>query len=556
MPRVSRKKIDNKPSKQRSVYRACIYTRLSKERTEEWRNKSGSIENQVEICEMYAKEEGITVTEVFTDYQYSGTNFDRPAYIEMMDKIREGKINCIIIRDLSRLGREHLEVGRLIDKVFPFLGVRFISVDDKLDTLKEVDQKKSFEVTIKNLINDMYAKDISKKVKSSKMEKAKQGSFLGCVPSYGYKVVEKDGIRCFEKDENTAPIMERIFREFFCGKSMYNIALGLNEDKITTPMTYYRTKRMTQNEGDSQWVKSTISKMIIKEVYCGHMVQGKRSQNLVEGKKIHRTSKDEWIVVKNTHEAFITDEELNFIINKRRDNKDKHFFSYPEYDTYKDPINRYRGLIFSYHTGEELIRRYQLVKRNYGVYRKYVFMNNRYNGKLRDKSLDIRIHEDVLDDVVSKLLKEAMTKIGSQEEYKSQISKQVKREYKTLEKKNETISMRIDNLQCNLSGLYEKYRVENWCSTKYIKEKEKLQKKLEGYKEDLNVNAVKMQQLTEKQEKLFNLVDSLFSACKLEKLDENLIKLLISRIDVTHDKNINIIFNFDINEIKGGVYSE
>lgn len=139
----------------KTLYKAGIYTRLSNERTESWRNKSSSIETQILNCKEYALKENIQVVSVFTDYEYSGTNFNRPEFQNMMQAVRDRKINCIIIRDLSRLGREYLEMGRLIDKVFPFLGVRFISVNDKLDTIKEVDTKKSFEVTIKNIIKNM-----------------------------------------------------------------------------------------------------------------------------------------------------------------------------------------------------------------------------------------------------------------------------------------------------------------------------------------------------------------------------------------------------------------
>ena len=177
--------------KQKNVlYRAGIYTRLSSERHEEWREKSSSIETQVLFGKEYALKENIKVIQVYTDYEYSGTNFERPQFQEMMKDIRERRINCIIIRDLSRLGREYLEMGRLIDKVFPFLGVRFISVNDKLDTVKDVDSKKSFEITLKYIVNDMYAKDISVKIKSSKHNRARNGYFIGSVPPFGYKVVK------------------------------------------------------------------------------------------------------------------------------------------------------------------------------------------------------------------------------------------------------------------------------------------------------------------------------------------------------------------------------
>ena len=169
MARISRRDLIKTEEKATiNSSRVGIYTRLSQERTEEWRNKSYSIESQVEICQEYINKENMTLVKVYTDYEYSGTNFDRPGYIEMMNDVRSGFINCIIIRDLSRLGREHLEMGRLVDKVFPFLGVRFVSVIDKIDTEKGIDAKLSFEILIKNLINDMYAKDKSPKIKTSR----------------------------------------------------------------------------------------------------------------------------------------------------------------------------------------------------------------------------------------------------------------------------------------------------------------------------------------------------------------------------------------------------
>lgn len=202
MARTSKRYIrKNEEQAQKVFYKAGVYTRLSSERKEEWREKSSSIETQVLCCKEYALKENIKVVNIYTDYEYSGTNFERPQFQEMMQDIRERRINCIIIRDLSRLGREYLEMGRLIDKVFPFLGVRFISVNDKVDTVKDLDSKKSFEVTLKNIINDMYAKDISVKIKTSKHNRARNGYFIGSVPPYGYKVVKLKEGQKLEVDE-------------------------------------------------------------------------------------------------------------------------------------------------------------------------------------------------------------------------------------------------------------------------------------------------------------------------------------------------------------------
>ena len=143
---------------------------------------------QEELCIKEAKEKGISIVKVYQDYEYTGTNFRRPAFNEMMADIKKRKINCILVKDLSRFGREYLEIGNYIEKVFPFLGVRFISVNDHFDTENKTDDKKSFEITIKNIINDLYAKDISQKVSSTKQAKMKQGYFIETFTPYGYKV--------------------------------------------------------------------------------------------------------------------------------------------------------------------------------------------------------------------------------------------------------------------------------------------------------------------------------------------------------------------------------
>ncbi len=170
------------------TYRTGIYIRLSKERTETWRNKSQSLETQESLARAFAKEKGLTVTKCYIDYEYSGTNFNRPAYQDMMEDLKKGIINCILIRDLSRLGRNYIEMGRLIDKVFPFMGVRIISINDNLDTLNGLEDKKSFEVEIKNLVNDLYSKDISKKVMAYHIQQASQGYYIGTSAPYGYRI--------------------------------------------------------------------------------------------------------------------------------------------------------------------------------------------------------------------------------------------------------------------------------------------------------------------------------------------------------------------------------
>ena len=299
------------------IYHAGIYVRLSAERTESYRNKSSSILIQEEVCMKFAKEEGIAVGKTYCDYEYTGTNFERPAFKEMIRDIKNRKINCIIVRDMSRFGREYLQIGNYIEKVFPFLGVRFISVNDNFDTLNGHDNKKNFEIVIKNLINDMYSKDISTKVKTTKLTLAKNGFFIGTNAAYGYKIKKVTGGRKLEIDENTAPVVRQIFKWSLEGDSQMEITSRLNEIGYTTAATYNKTGRMYRKRGDYQWRKGFICSILTSRVYTGALVQGVKSQSLAQGKKQEILPKEEWIVVENAHEALISKEDFEKVQQER-----------------------------------------------------------------------------------------------------------------------------------------------------------------------------------------------------------------------------------------------
>lgn len=255
------------------TYIAGIYTRLSQERKECYRDKSNSLEMQEELCIKEANEKDIKVFRVYKDYEYSGTNFKRPAFLEMMEDIRVGRINCIIVKDMSRFGREYLEIANYIEKIFPFLEVRFISVNDNLDTKDGIKSDKSYEIAIKNIFNDLYAKDISKKVKASKEVKMKQGSFIGAMAPYGYKVEKIDGKRVLVIDEKVEDVVRLMFHLAGQGKSNIQIARDLTKT-YTTPAEYKRTGRVFKGTEDlKQWDISSISKILSDEVYIGNLTQ-------------------------------------------------------------------------------------------------------------------------------------------------------------------------------------------------------------------------------------------------------------------------------------------
>ena len=303
--------------KKLKVYHAGIYTRLSQDRKEEYRDKSNSLAMQEKLCIKEAKEKEISVVKVYQDYEYTGTNFKRPAFNEMMEDVKKRKINCIIVKDLSRFGREYLEIGNYIEKVFPFLGIRFISVNDHFDTENESDDKKEFEITIKNIINDMYAKDISKKVSSTKHAKMKQGYFIGAFAPYGYKSVKKGKGKVLIVDENTRKVVELIFNLAYKGMSQLQIARELTLE-YTTPWQYMKTGMAVREKDDKkQWSEGSIAQILKNEAYIGNMVQGMNEKKCEIETKGKYKPVQEWIKIENTHEAII-DKEKFFAVQRMR----------------------------------------------------------------------------------------------------------------------------------------------------------------------------------------------------------------------------------------------
>ena len=550
MARTSRRYEIEKEESFKSVYRAGVYIRLSNERHEEWREKSSSPKAQAYVCEEHAKSKGIQVIQVYEDYEYSGTNFERPAYIQMMADVRNGKINCIIVRDLSRLGREHIEMGRLIDKVFPFLGVRFISVIDKLDTIDGLDNNKSFEVMLKNIINDMYAKDISSKIISSKHARAKDGYFIGSLPPYGYKIEKTSKGQKLVINEETAPIVRQIFDWTFEGKSQYEVTLELNRLKIATATHYNKTGEMYRLEDGQEWSKGTVAKMLNNETYTGTLRQGKRRQNLAKGESPYSTSPEDWIVAENSHEAIISADEFQQIQKIRRERKENHCFSSERNDLVRDPENRYLGLVFLKDTERALYRRTRI----YGKDEKrlfYCFQADNFTGKSVEK-IDIFIKEEHLDAMVLKTIQEIASKLISEKSFLGRIKNEFLRRKEVAETSLKELSMKKDLSEVAIARLYERYATGNLDKAKYITLKEDESRKHASYSSEISRLEMMISKLKKDERKSRKVARTIFQARKETKLSAEVIKELIERIDVISKTEIEIHFLYDFNE-NGGI---
>lgn len=296
------------------IYNADLYLRLSKEDGD--KDESDSILNQKELIKEYLKSRpDICIHEIRVDDGYSGVNFERPAFQKVLNDIKEGKVNCVIVKDLSRFGRNYIEVGKYIEKIFPYLGVRFIAINDNYDSMAVNNQNDKIAISFKNLINDAYCRDISIKIRSNLEVKRKRGEYVGAFAPYGYKKSDRDKNQLVI-DEDAAETVRDIFKMYLQGMSIYKIAKYLNEVGILTPLEYKKSlgskfyTGFKRNE-DSKWTHITVVRILKNCVYTGDLVQGKETTPNYKVKKKITKEKNLWNCVENAHEPIVTIENYN-----------------------------------------------------------------------------------------------------------------------------------------------------------------------------------------------------------------------------------------------------
>lgn len=287
--------------------KAASYSRLSREDGDKM--ESDSIRNQKDLIADYAAQRGIRIVSEYTDDGYSGTNFDRPNFQRMMEDVKKKKINCIIVKDLSRLGRNYIETGRYLEKIFPFLGVRFIAINDHYDSADESGDADQIVIPFKNLINDAYCRDISIKIRSQLDVKRKNGKFIGSFAAYGYLKDPNDKNHLII-DEAAAEIVRTIFGLKLNGFSAQRISERLEEMQVAPPLEYKRMCGLNFNSGfrsgrKPKWSIVTVNRILKNELYIGTMVQGKNRKINYKVKQSRPVDEASWIRVQETHEAII-----------------------------------------------------------------------------------------------------------------------------------------------------------------------------------------------------------------------------------------------------------
>ncbi len=284
-------------------YHAALYIRLSKE--DESEGPSQSIQNQESLLLEFVRQHRLSVYDTYIDDGWSGTNFDRPGFQRMISDIEAKKINLVITKDLSRLGRDYIMTGHYMERYFPEHRVRYISLLDGIDT--GTDSTANDITPFRAIMNDMYAKDISKKIKSVKRDKQRKGQFIGGKPVYGYRMhpTQKNKIVI---DQEAAPTVRAIFSMALDGMSCRQIAAQLNQKGVPTPAAYAHLPVARPGPYTGLWSSERISEMLQNETYIGNMVQGRSVKISYKSQKCLRQKPENWVVVEGTHEPLIDEE--------------------------------------------------------------------------------------------------------------------------------------------------------------------------------------------------------------------------------------------------------
>ena len=467
----------------KDTYKTAIYIRLSVE--DERKIESDSVENQrAFLADYVAKQDDLSLVGTYMDRGVTGTKFDRPEFNRLISDMRAGKITCIVVKDLSRLGRDYLEAGDYIEKIFPFFGVRFIAVTDGYDSLRASASEDGFAVPLKNLINEAYAKDISKKISSTYESMYKAGLYPCCTVPYGY-LKDPDDKRNMLVDENVRDVVVRIFNERLSGVSMCQIARNLNEDGILAPSPYWQSIGVlkTTKFSNVKWEMKAIRRLLMNPIYIGDVEMRKTRSALYKGiRKETPTAKEERIYVENHHEAIIDRDTFNKVQELLREQKAEYDAAHGVFgDKKNQKENLFKGLIFCADCGHAM-----------GLYRKTVklpsgyFYYNTYTCNRAGTYLDDDPHKNVkAEDLEAMVLELIRTHIrtyldASMALDKVNKSSAARKSMKALEKEQKKLMERKEHIAGVSANLYGDYADGLFSESEYLEMKKEYLNEITG----------------------------------------------------------------------------
>lgn len=529
------------------IYNVGIYARLS--RDDERAGESVSIENQKELLTRYVREQGWNLYDYYCDDGVSGTTFDRPSFNRLVQDATDGKINLILTKDLSRLGRDYIESGRYTDFVFPSLGCRFIALNDGVDTKHKNNE---MLVILKNVMNDLYARDTSNKIKAVKQSTFKSGKYIGCYAPLGYKKSAEDK-HILEIDPVTAPLVKRIFDMRLQGDSFRKIARTLNAEKVPTPMDFYYMAegRAKPSRRGQSWSGETVKSILRNEVYIGHMVQNKTGTVSYKNHKQVEKPKEEWIKVENTHEPLITQEAWDTV--QRMDNHPSRGRTAKNGD-----IPLFGGLLRCMDCGAAMRFYRDYRKKADGTFPEYkAYACDRYANGGRDACSSHYINQKAL---VAVVLTDIRNKAFFAQQNREALKEQIlaKKESANMERANtlkaelSALDKRLAELEKLIQAAYEDKVMgripEGVCIQLLNKYEAERTEKLE-HKKDISA---KLAASRANEQSVDDWLDMMQDYAQLEELDRPTLVRLIQKIEVGEkyqvddhmERDINIYYNF------------
>ena len=535
--------------KERQFY-AAMYLRLSRDDEDRDglnKSESNSIGSQRELIKSFLRESpDIELYDIYVDDGFSGSNFDRPEFKRMIGDIEAGRVNCVVVKDLSRFGRDYIESGRYIQKTFPALGVRFIALTDHFDSISADTGESSIVLPVKNFINDSYCRDISTKVKSQLEVKRKNGECIAAFAAYGYKKSDKDKNRLVI-DEYAAENVQRIFEWKIEGMALSAIAEKLNRLGILSPKEYKKSMGLSYNggfsgTGSSGWGGTTIKRILTNEVYLGHMVQGKTEKVNYKVKKHTAKPEEEWVRVENTHEAIICADDFAVV---------QHLL---KADGRKSPgsgtLSPFMGILFCGDCGEQMVRR---VVRYKGAAKVYYICSTKNRG---DGCSRHSIEENTLRGIVYESIRKFANSFLKEKELFDRAV-QYETNFDTValyDKEIERLKKEQDKYYSLCSGLHEDLR-------EGVVTKEEFERLHSGFSQkgkELEAAMQKQEQLIQgmfKKGVLSAARLKTFQDCvELKEIDRHTMSSLVRRIDVYENKQVIIDFYFmDAFDIMAGL---
>lgn len=536
--------VDNNAQNVTKIYRAVIYARISSE--DDRKIASHTIENQMELLQEYVdSKEDMELVDCYCDRGITGTRFDRPEFSRMIMDMKLGKFNCIVVKDFSRLGRNYLEAGDYLEKIFPMYGIRFISVSDGFDSLYSKPMEDGMIVPLKNLINEAYAKDISKRISVSKENQQKRGEYVGSKPPLGYL---KDPDDCHHLIPD--PDSEQIIRDMFAwrleGKSVTAIARKLNKMNIPSPEQYRIQKGIEKNHKykDVRWDGCSVVCILRNVAYIGDMEQGYQKGALYKGIPDHRQKKEQRIYVKGTHEG-IVDKETFYRVQELLDETEKKQKQVQnKYRHLERKEDIFRGLLYCADCGSRLsfYRRTVKLPSGYHHYYTYLCRNTPYREDCTKKNMKMEKLEEIVKELINLHISLYMEKEDILRDLNSNA--QVRNERHRIEEEERKMFEEMETVEARSKNLYEDLKDEIISEAEYLTLKADYADKIEKLKTMCEEAKKSITMLMPDACVCFEMSDKINRFGDFTELTPEIIKAFIKKITFFGDNRIEVEYTF------------